>query len=279
MSVNLLQKTSKPLQVSDELESFFHVLVYYSVRYLRSNCPDVPSWIDNYFNTYAAPNRLYPCGQKSTAVESTGYLQTGPAEGPLLFNSPMDELLATMLNSFRAYYKVLQDEVRRSAPPAPPCSRPRRPTRSPSPVPVVIPASWFVFRCIGDDDAPDAPQKPVNSSAASQSNGPTAEDRHLAKNVATHDFFLNFLTHMVCDQGWRGGDRISMPQGSAPAFPGRDVDTSTPARAALAADQPTSSKRQRTRGPEHNISLPARLHSTRRTRKMNQARTHPIHAK
>ncbi|EJF59459.1 hypothetical protein DICSQDRAFT_17506, partial [Dichomitus squalens LYAD-421 SS1] len=33
MSVNLLTNITKPVEISDELESFFHVLVYYAIRY------------------------------------------------------------------------------------------------------------------------------------------------------------------------------------------------------------------------------------------------------
>nr|VWO97853.1 HsvB [Ganoderma boninense] len=56
MSVNLLSHPSKAVKISDELESFFHVLVYYSIRYLRSNCAHPMSYIDNYFNNYAGPD-------------------------------------------------------------------------------------------------------------------------------------------------------------------------------------------------------------------------------
>ena len=43
MSINLLQEPSPPAQVSDALESFFHILVYYAVCHLQSTCND-PSW-------------------------------------------------------------------------------------------------------------------------------------------------------------------------------------------------------------------------------------------
>ncbi|TBU38878.1 hypothetical protein BD309DRAFT_1022539 [Dichomitus squalens] len=49
MSVNVLQRPAHPVTITDELESFFHVLLYLCVRFLRSTCEDPPSWIDTYF--------------------------------------------------------------------------------------------------------------------------------------------------------------------------------------------------------------------------------------
>lgn len=106
MSVNLLNHITKPVKVSDELESFFHLLVYYAVRYLRSNCAGVSSWIDNYFHSYSGPERMHTCGQKWSTVEFTGALEIESPEGPLLFHSPMDAVLAVILKSIRVYYKV-----------------------------------------------------------------------------------------------------------------------------------------------------------------------------
>ena len=58
MSVNLLCDPYKPARISDELESFFHFLVYLSVSYLRSNCSLYRnSWIKTYF----VPSLFPPC--------------------------------------------------------------------------------------------------------------------------------------------------------------------------------------------------------------------------
>ena len=40
MSVNLLTRPSSPVKISDELESFFHVLIYCAVRFLKHNIPE-----------------------------------------------------------------------------------------------------------------------------------------------------------------------------------------------------------------------------------------------
>ncbi|PIL33434.1 hypothetical protein GSI_04056 [Ganoderma sinense ZZ0214-1] len=51
-AARVLDDPSKPIVVADELECFFHVLIYYSVRFLRHNLPDksVGIFLNNYFD-------------------------------------------------------------------------------------------------------------------------------------------------------------------------------------------------------------------------------------
>ena len=94
MSVNLLTRPSSPVKISDELESFFHVLVYYSILYLRSNCECSSSFVDNYVNDYGGPRRALTCGWKSLTVEIDDWLcNQMPYRNRVLFGSPMDDLL------------------------------------------------------------------------------------------------------------------------------------------------------------------------------------------
>ncbi|EIW52954.1 uncharacterized protein TRAVEDRAFT_88303, partial [Trametes versicolor FP-101664 SS1] len=52
MSAAALSDHSKIIGTPDELESFFYVLLYNSVRYLKSNCIDAGSFIEQFFDTY-----------------------------------------------------------------------------------------------------------------------------------------------------------------------------------------------------------------------------------
>ncbi|KAL1942227.1 hypothetical protein VTO73DRAFT_6291 [Trametes versicolor] len=52
MSVAALEDHAKVIETSDELESFFHVLLYNAVRHLKSNCPDVGVFIEDFFDTH-----------------------------------------------------------------------------------------------------------------------------------------------------------------------------------------------------------------------------------
>ncbi|KAI1788212.1 hypothetical protein LXA43DRAFT_648693 [Ganoderma leucocontextum] len=106
MSVNSLQRPSQPVAVPDELESFFHVLLYFAVPFLRSMCDTPSAWIDNYFHNYSGSDseHTHACGQKSVTIEVTGKLRTLSPLGLLRFNSPLDTIFAEMLPCFKARY-------------------------------------------------------------------------------------------------------------------------------------------------------------------------------
>ncbi|KAI0777000.1 hypothetical protein BD413DRAFT_443796, partial [Trametes elegans] len=52
MSVGVLNKRTKAIETSDELESFLHVLLCNADRYLHSNCADVGSYVEDFFDSY-----------------------------------------------------------------------------------------------------------------------------------------------------------------------------------------------------------------------------------
>ncbi|KAI9058431.1 hypothetical protein FKP32DRAFT_1582064, partial [Trametes sanguinea] len=70
MSIAVLNDHGKEIEISDELESFFYVTLYYAVRYLESNCSDVGAFIEDFFDTYGLQNDAYKCGAtKATAMQ------------------------------------------------------------------------------------------------------------------------------------------------------------------------------------------------------------------
>nr|VWO96505.1 Uncharacterized protein [Ganoderma boninense] len=210
MSVNLLQGPARPVQISDELESFFHVLVYYAVRRLRSTCDRPCSWITDYFHRYGGPLRLGACGLKSTAVETRGRLESFTPPGPLFFFSPLDELISTALRAFRAHYKVMEHErLQDCAPPPPfPPRRPMDPARK-----RLRQRNYHIDEEVRALlDAEHATRKPVD-------HRPTAEDRELSASLADHAFMIAHLEKFLCDPRWADDDRIPPPQPPSPSLP------------------------------------------------------------
>ncbi|KAI0373179.1 hypothetical protein BV20DRAFT_795314 [Pilatotrama ljubarskyi] len=68
VSAHSLDNPHLPVQVEDELESFFHVLYYNGLRYLRHNCTDVPAALADYFdplNLSSTDQWSYPSGSPS----------------------------------------------------------------------------------------------------------------------------------------------------------------------------------------------------------------------
>lgn len=63
MSASSLQAPSKEIVVEDELESFFHVLLFFAIRFLHHNCNEVANFMHAYFDDYSMLNTgRYGCG-------------------------------------------------------------------------------------------------------------------------------------------------------------------------------------------------------------------------
>ncbi|EJF60929.1 hypothetical protein DICSQDRAFT_170785 [Dichomitus squalens LYAD-421 SS1] len=268
MSVNLLSNPSSPsVTIADELESFFHVLFYYSLRYLRSNCESPDSYITNYFNSYAGPGGLHSCGWKSLTFQVDDFLSLQFPHSPLLFNSPMDDLLEAILKCFRSHYKLIRDDLRKAMPP------PRRRTPPPPESPgkrMTFSVSDIVFF---GDDANEVDEDDAFDKYRPADNTPSEEDRALARKIMDHKFMLEYMTQTLRDTCWPEDDRIPERQNrpSTAVKPVAPADTSRP--------QHGSHKKRRIAGPERtHATLPIRLHgSTRRLR--SSARTAPVSAR
>ncbi len=77
MSVYSLTYPARPVSIADELESFFHVLLYLAVRLLRITSIDVGGFVKTYFASSDRDelNRGPICGALKQAVIRSGLLQ------------------------------------------------------------------------------------------------------------------------------------------------------------------------------------------------------------
>lgn len=107
MSVALINEPTKPVEIPDELEAFFNVMLYYAVRYLRSDCEDVPRYIEMYFEAYQIVSGRYRCGSLKTFTIASGDLHTSESIlGTLRFGTAIDHVLFTILQWLKAHYTV-----------------------------------------------------------------------------------------------------------------------------------------------------------------------------
>ncbi|KAI0368161.1 hypothetical protein BV20DRAFT_969455 [Pilatotrama ljubarskyi] len=125
MSVNYIDcKWTRPIVVADELESFFHVLVYYAVRFLPSTLPSVTKFVIEYFDTFT---RDPSTGERSSGEFKRSTLTHGQLSNqsvPLEFlkktrkhGNPLNELISDLLALFSARYVViLHDSLKTSSP-------------------------------------------------------------------------------------------------------------------------------------------------------------------
>ncbi|KAI9058412.1 hypothetical protein FKP32DRAFT_1606819 [Trametes sanguinea] len=145
MSAAVLNNHSKKLEISDELESFFHVTLYYAIRYLRSNCSDVGAFIENYFDTYTVDNGTYRCGDKKSNTLTTGSLATNIGTVALQFGSDLDLFFSKVLQWFKAHYATQQDGTKQASKPRP-VKKGRKPIRREEHKAIIPPAKEPVTR-------------------------------------------------------------------------------------------------------------------------------------
>lgn len=259
MSVAALEDHAKVIETSDELESFFHVLLYNAVRHLKSNCPDVGVFIEDFFDTHSIRDDRYVCGsKKSDTMQDHGEIRLIGSKDILLFESPLDGFFSEALKWFKAHYKVqayqnsLTPPPSPLAPPAPP-SPPAKPAQTLSPP--SSPQSG-AFDDFGERDN-GAPVEPLRiGGVAKDVPKPTQKEEDDALKVSNHADMLDLLFRAGKSK-WTAdhaiGDNVPLT-----FEPKRPVG---PARFAAAFNAPRKRSRIGVPGPKdaQNIVLPATI--------------------
>ncbi|CDO78014.1 hypothetical protein BN946_scf184907.g4 [Trametes cinnabarina] len=75
------------ITVQDDMESFFHLLLYFAIRYLPHNCENVREFMDEYFDGYHTVKGVYYGGKEKLRSMKHGILTT-PGVIPLEFYVP-----------------------------------------------------------------------------------------------------------------------------------------------------------------------------------------------
>ncbi|KAI0365606.1 hypothetical protein BV20DRAFT_728976 [Pilatotrama ljubarskyi] len=80
MSARALNNHTKTIVTQDELESFFHVLIYIAIRLLPHNCDDadVPQLLYDYFDDYAPHSTGHRCGPTKYGAMRSGNITLAP---------------------------------------------------------------------------------------------------------------------------------------------------------------------------------------------------------
>ncbi|EJF59448.1 hypothetical protein DICSQDRAFT_172045 [Dichomitus squalens LYAD-421 SS1] len=180
LSIALLSRP-KVVEICDELESFFYVIIYYAVRYLRSNLEGfaLRHWINAFFNTYGVTNDTGSIRRKVVAVQLGAFWISN--DDRLEFNSPMDEA-GTEEDFGKQPCSALAALVPR-----------RRFQKDP----------WrryddLQLSMIKDDIKDDKIVDPLE---------PTKKDKKYSKYVHKHKHMIRLLDDIACEREWPSGDR------------------------------------------------------------------------
>lgn len=79
MSAKSINQPGKKLTIEDEIETFFHVLLYYAVRFLPHNLHRdcIPIFLEHYFDSFCTLNDQYRCGFIKVVAMVTGDISIG----------------------------------------------------------------------------------------------------------------------------------------------------------------------------------------------------------
>lgn len=101
----------KPVEIQDELESFFHVILYNGLRYLQHNCTNVSRYMHEFFDQFDYVDGEYRSSIRKYFAMTSGRIDVS-GRHPLVFKShltqthPLNDLLDRLLSWFYARYEV-----------------------------------------------------------------------------------------------------------------------------------------------------------------------------
>ncbi|KAI0667141.1 hypothetical protein C8Q78DRAFT_389308 [Trametes maxima] len=117
MSVAYVQDHPTPVTVADELESFFHVTLFYAVRLLRTNLRNVEKFVVDYFDSYCSGVGRFGrvCGDTKTGIVRSGTLYAQNVQIKFYLNKEyenknLNTVLSQWLRLFQARYAVREQE-------------------------------------------------------------------------------------------------------------------------------------------------------------------------
>ncbi|KAI0653517.1 hypothetical protein C8Q70DRAFT_1059229 [Cubamyces menziesii] len=187
-SVNALRYPTARIEIADELESFFHVLLYCAMRFLPNTCNDVSLFIHKFFDCDEpiGPMR-YTCSLVKTFVMRQGWLETAAGE-PIEFllqpQTPEEAAAAIAARKKTPSLSALLSEPSTSPSVATAYDR-----RHPIDHIFATLLRWFKARY--------ELMKPSSRTTADLERLQAA-----AGHLSTHGDILHFLTIMLYSQGW-----------------------------------------------------------------------------
>ncbi|KAI0648685.1 hypothetical protein C8Q79DRAFT_924162 [Trametes meyenii] len=210
LSAHALADLSKKIVVEDEMESFFHLLLYLSIRYLLHNCTNVGDFADKYFDgfTQNGEEQEYYVGDVKYSAMSHGEIKisrSGHLEfwcrqlGPSASSSepfelpgphPINVIFATMLSWLRAHYLLSEEKQTKNVE-----TTPARPALAADPLlTAVIEESHatidaFLAEIFGDNSSQPTPTTSTLASAPKNpiSAAERAELEALAAKLGSHE--------------------------------------------------------------------------------------------
>ncbi|KAL6306265.1 hypothetical protein BKA93DRAFT_895462 [Sparassis latifolia] len=206
MSALSLQNPYKPITLQDDLEAFFHLVLYMAVRFLPHNIGDanVGTFIYRYFDDADPLDRqFYVCGEKKWSTIQSGLLtfKTKPITFGDDANYPMNDLLETLLPWFSAYYAVIGHDHPQLVKPPEPAADPQNSVDDP--LDNMPQRLRQILQINSVKDGMHRPRKTTRNKDAQMQ-----ENRKLAQSLNGHSEICSLFRTMLADpKRWQSHDK------------------------------------------------------------------------
>ncbi|KAI0648508.1 hypothetical protein C8Q79DRAFT_905631, partial [Trametes meyenii] len=216
LSAAMLSASPGPIEIPDELESFLYVILYHGARYLKSNCDNVPLFLEKFFDAYSSgSDGIYTCGAaKAIAIKTLGAIHPQP-DVQLVFDSPLDSIFDNLLPHFKARYKVLK-YVQNAENSEPPRKASVISSRNAGASSLGL-GEEFLDEL---DEGVECVEVP-SSRRTVMAEEPTSEERQSAALIAKHAHFAGVLGGALRTQAWPSDDKVGdqVPNNYKPHYP------------------------------------------------------------
>ena len=230
MSVHALLNPRRAITIAGDLESLFHVLLHFAIRFLPHNCTDaIGPLLATYFDDYTDGAERRTCGQMKYQAMNRGEIDitlvanrrrreflkfyrplaskadsecsndTDTAAQPTKRRlHPIDALISELLGWFKALYTLenssKKDGTKRTRPAA---SRPI------AKIPLLLPRSRGSPNLQPSTSASTAPVTPSTAPAADEAL------RAVAAKLQSHDAMEKLLARYITEKRWPREDKIA----------------------------------------------------------------------
>lgn len=191
---------TRPISVADALESFFHVILFFAIRFLPHTFSNPTDFVVQYFDTFGAlSNDARECSTRKAMVMHTGKFTSGTDNLQFLKTdrrrgNPLNTFIREILQPFKARYEILNYEAQLA-------EELLLNTMNPPDSAADIPADDFAhprFLSESDEDwesgSPSDPAGPLCKAATLTP--PTQETRDLAALLDTHNWVLRLFKNV-----------------------------------------------------------------------------------
>ncbi len=176
-----------PIGIPDELESFFHVLLFWALRFLPHTLGDTTQYVMDYFDTFRSEgSNKYICGAVKCSAISAGEFDMPSlqfVQKSRLPGSPLNRLINKLLELFKARYEILKYMSKQKPSPGIDSSG-TMPARPRIKLPTKQPA-WLISQ--------DKSAGPSYGDSEHNENSPTEKTKSRAELLNTHIAVLNLF--------------------------------------------------------------------------------------